>query len=58
MLRETNFTIEQIAEQVGYRSASQLARVFRKYEKISPSEFLMDCENRTEGYVSGKEKTS
>ena len=58
MLRETNFTIEQIAEQVGYRSASQLARVFRKYEKISPSEFRMDCENRTEGYVSGKEKTS
>ena len=39
LLCETDYTIEQIAEQVGYNSASQLARVFRKYENISPTAF-------------------
>lgn len=39
LLLETSFTIEQIANKVGYNSASQLARVFRKYESISPSDF-------------------
>ncbi len=38
-LRETDYTIEQIAEEVGYNSASQFARVFRKYEGVSPSAF-------------------
>lgn len=39
LLQETEYTMEQIANQVGYSSASQLARVFRKYEGISPSVF-------------------
>lgn len=39
LLVETDFTMEQIAGQVGYNSASQLARVFRKYENSSPSAF-------------------
>lgn len=39
LLVETDFTVEQIAAQVGYNSASQLARVFRKYENSSPSAF-------------------
>lgn len=39
LLTETDFTVEQIAAQVGYNSASQLARVFRKYENSSPSAF-------------------
>lgn len=37
LLQETDFTIEQIAAEVGYNSASQFARVFRKYEESSPS---------------------
>ena len=39
LLLETDYTIEQIAGEVGYNSASQLARVFRKYEGVSPSSF-------------------
>ena len=39
LMRETDFTMGQIAEEVGYNSTSQLARVFRKYEGKSPSEF-------------------
>ena len=39
MLQETDYTMEQIAGEIGYNSASQLARVFRKYEGVSPSAF-------------------
>jgi len=39
LLVETDYTMEYIADIVGYNSASQFARVFRKYEKVSPSEF-------------------
>lgn len=39
LLQETDYTMEQIANEVGYNSASQLARVFRKYEGVSPSAF-------------------
>lgn len=39
LLQETDYTMEQIANEVGYNSASQLARVFRKYEGVSPSTF-------------------
>ena len=39
LLIDTDLTIEEIARQVGYNSASQLARVFRKYESTSPSDF-------------------
>lgn len=39
MLSESDLPVESIARQVGYNSASQLARVFRKYESMSPSDF-------------------
>ena len=39
LLLDTDLTVEEIARQVGYNSASQLARVFRKYETMSPSDF-------------------
>lgn len=39
LLSDTDYTMERIAAEVGYNSASQLARVFRKYENLSPSEF-------------------
>ena len=39
LLLDTDYTMEQIAAEVGYSSPSQLARVFRKYESISPSDF-------------------
>ena len=39
MLKETDLSIESIARQVGYNSSTQFARIFRKYEEISPSEF-------------------
>lgn len=37
LLKETELTVEQVAGEVGYASASQFARVFKKYEGISPS---------------------
>lgn len=39
LLRETDNTIEQVAADVGYTNAAQLARNFRKYEGITPSEY-------------------
>ncbi|MDD5965864.1 MAG: AraC family transcriptional regulator, partial [Blautia sp.] len=39
LLIDTDLTIDEIARQVGYNSASQLARIFRKYESTSPSDF-------------------
>lgn len=39
MLKETNSSIETIARRVGYNSSTQFARIFRKYEEISPSEY-------------------
>lgn len=37
LLKETELTVEQVAGEVGYASASQFARVFKKYEGASPS---------------------
>lgn len=48
LLLETDYTVEQIANMVGYNSASQLARVFRKYESVSPSEFRNSPEKKQE----------
>ena len=39
LLSETDYTMEHIAGEVGYNSASQFARVFRRYENTSPSAF-------------------
>ena len=39
LLLDTDLSIEDIAHQVGYNSSSQLARVFRKYESLSPTDF-------------------
>ena len=39
LLVDTDYTMEHIAAEVGYNSASQFARVFRKYEGKSPSDF-------------------
>lgn len=46
MLLETDLTIEQISAEVGYNSSSQFARVFRKYEMVSPSDFRNFGEKR------------
>ncbi|MBO5069584.1 MAG: AraC family transcriptional regulator [Roseburia sp.] len=45
--------MEQIANEVGYNCASQLARVFRKYEGVSPSAFRNDLQI----FIWGKEHT-
>ena len=37
LIQETDYNMERIAAEVGYNSATQLARVFRKYEGIAPS---------------------
>ncbi len=39
LLLETDLSVEQIGAQVGYNSASQFARVFKKYESVSPTAF-------------------
>ena len=39
LLIETDYTIEVIAEQVGYYSSSQFGKIFRKHEKISPTDY-------------------
>ncbi len=45
LLLSTDYTIEQIAAEVGYSSSSQLARIFRKYESLSPSDYRNSHEN-------------
>ncbi len=47
LLLKTDLTMEQIADEVGYNSASQLARVFRKYEGMPPSAFRGALEERS-----------
>ena len=39
MLKETDYSIEEIARQVGYNSSTQFGRIFRKYESLSPSDY-------------------
>lgn len=39
LLLETDYTIEEISHRVGYNSSTQFARIFRKYENSSPSDF-------------------
>ena len=39
LLQHTEMTIERIAAQVGYNSALNLHRLFKKYEGVSPSEY-------------------
>lgn len=39
LLLETNLTIREIAERVGYYSASFFIRSFKKAEEITPSEY-------------------
>ncbi|MFP3156549.1 AraC family transcriptional regulator [Lachnospiraceae bacterium ZAX-1] len=36
---DSSCTIDDIAHKVGYNSSTQLARVFRKYEHMSPSDY-------------------
>lgn len=55
LLAETDRTVEQIAEEVGYNSASQLARVFRKYEGKSPSSYRARTENEQRNAPSANE---
>lgn len=43
LLFTTNKTIKEVAEAVGYRDTSYFGLIFRKYEKISPSEFRNKC---------------
>jgi AraC-like DNA-binding protein len=39
LLRTTNYSIEEIAEQVGYASSSYFIKVFRSWVGFSPGEF-------------------
>ncbi|WNQ08880.1 helix-turn-helix domain-containing protein [Paenibacillus aurantius] len=39
MLLQTELTISQIAEEIGYSNAQQLIRVFKKLEEITPGEY-------------------
>jgi len=39
LLRETNRTIEEIAEEVGFLSSTSFIRSFGKYEKITPGSY-------------------
>lgn len=55
LLAETDRTVEQIAEAVGYNSASQLARVFRKYEGKSPSSYRAKTGNEQRNAPSANE---
>jgi AraC-like DNA-binding protein len=41
LLRETELSILQIAEQVGYRNQSTLTRIFQEWMGITPSEYRM-----------------
>jgi AraC-like DNA-binding protein/mannose-6-phosphate isomerase-like protein (cupin superfamily) len=39
LLYQTNFTINEIANQIGYNDPSYFSRIFKKHEGISPVEF-------------------
>ncbi len=39
LLRETDMTLSQIAEEVGYHNIQSITRFFKKYEGILPSEY-------------------
>lgn len=43
LLLESDYTIEHIAEAVGYKSGTQFGRVFRKYEGVSPSMYRISA---------------
>jgi AraC-like DNA-binding protein len=38
--RFRNYTIQSLAEEVGYTNASAFTRAFKKHKRISPSEFI------------------
>lgn len=39
LLSSSSNTIDEIAHKVGYNSSTQFARIFRKYESVSPSDY-------------------
>lgn len=39
LLSRTSQTVEEISHHVGYNSSTQFARIFRKYEGVSPSDY-------------------
>ncbi|MGI6031017.1 MAG: helix-turn-helix domain-containing protein [Eubacteriales bacterium] len=39
LLRDTGASVEEVAEQVGFHSASQFIRVFRTYEGVTPHQY-------------------
>ena len=39
LLLETDLSINEITEQVGYEYALSFTRLFKKYEQVSPSEY-------------------
>ena len=40
LMRTDNYNLTQIAERVGYSSVSYFCKVFKKYEKTAPSEYI------------------
>ena len=36
---ETDMTVDEIAQHVGYNSSTQLSRVFKKYENMTPTDY-------------------
>ncbi|OUR97563.1 hypothetical protein A9Q81_12865 [Gammaproteobacteria bacterium 42_54_T18] len=42
MLQQTQYSISQIAHELGYTDAANFTRAFRKFEGMSPSEFRGD----------------
>ena len=38
-LIETDMTVDEIAQHVGYNSSTQLSRVFKKYENMTPTDY-------------------
>lgn len=44
LLSQGRFSMEDIAEQVGYYNASTFIRVFKKYEGLTPGQYRATCE--------------
>ncbi len=54
LLRETNLSLPEIAQQVGFTNSHTLMRVFKKYEDMTPSQYRVMRQDSH--YVSQNEK--
>jgi AraC-like DNA-binding protein len=46
LLRETSYTILEIAQAVGYEHRASLTRIFKQFEEVTPSVYRSNSRNK------------